>query len=260
MELTEVLYARERGVVTITLNRPDIDNKMTTQTYQEVREALRSAEADEEAGVVVLTGAGTKAFSVGGDFGAHKARTPANFRRHLGVLMDVAMLIRNCGKPVIAAVNGLCFGGAHQMVLLCDLTIAAENARFGQHGVRRGTAPIFWGTQILPRIVGEKRAREIAFLCFEYDAQEALRMGLVNKVVPQAELMAETRRWCDRLLEMSPTGLRIAKTSLNYGSDLHYSGVWHAREMLAMVAGTPEFAEAVDSDRAGRPPRWTAGS
>lgn len=259
MELTEVLYGRERGVVTITLNRPEADNTMTTRTYLEVREALRAAEADEEAGVLVLTGAGSKAFSVGGDFQAHKARTPANFRRHLGVLMDVAVLIRNCGKPVIAAVNGLCFGGAHQMVLLCDLTIAAENARFGQHGVRRGTAPIFWGTQLLPRIVGEKRAREIAFLCFEYDAQEALRMGLVNKVVPQEELMAETRRWCDRLLQMSPTGLRIAKTSLNYGSDQHYAGVWHAREMLAMVAGTAEFAEAVDSDREGRPPRRRAG-
>lgn len=254
MSHKDIRYAVNGGVARITINRPDVDNMMTTRTYEELLVALRDAEAEPRAGVVVLRGAGAKAFSVGGDFRAHSGRTAIGFRQHLGLLMNVAMAIRNNGKPVIAAVNGNCFGGAHQLVLLCDLAIAAEHARFGQHGLRRGAAPIFWGTQLLPRIVGEKRAREMIFLCREYTAHDALAMGLVNKVVPLEHLDGEVDRWCRELLTMSPQGLRIAKTSVNYGSDLHYAAIWHARELLSMVAGTPEFKTAVDAHLAGKTP------
>src|SRR3712207_6244929 len=144
----------------------------------------------------------------------------------------------------------------NQVALLDALTIASGNARFGQHGARLGSLPSLWGTQLLPLAVGEKKAREIVFMCWEYSAEEALSMGLVNRVVEDAELEAEVRRWTERLLEMSPRSLRFAKTSLNFGSDLHAAGVWHGRDALAEWAGSEEQREAVESWREGRRPRW----
>ena len=255
MGFEDIRYQVDRGVAYIVLSRPERNNMLTTATYRELLEAFRAAEADGSVGVVVLTAEG-EVFSVGGDFSVHRRRTKSDFRQHLGLLMEIATKIRTLGKPVIAAVNGPCFGGAHQLVLLCDLTIASETARFGQHGVRRGTAPIFWGTQLLPRIVGEKRAREIVFLCREYTADEAHAMGLVNKVVPRDRLMEEVRAWCDELLHMSPRGLRLAKVSLNAASDMLYSAIWHAREFLSDAAGSDELSEGVAALEEGRLPNF----
>lgn len=229
-------------------------NKMTTTTYDELSTCLRWAGSQRSARVVVLTG--EPDFSAGGDWALHRERDRQNFRDHLLLLFETSVIMRTMGRPVIAAVRGRCTGGMHQIALLADLTLAAEDAVFGQHGCRTGSWPIFWGTQLLPRIVGEKRAREIIYLSFEYSAQEALQMGLVNRVVPGDQLDSLVEQWCRRLKEASPRSLRFAKTSLNAGSDLNWTAVWHARDALAEFAGTEEWYEAIDSYLEGREPRW----
>jgi enoyl-CoA hydratase/carnithine racemase len=245
----------ERGVATLRIGTGRPENQMTTDTYRDLLAATRWAADEPRVRVLVLAGAGAD-FSVGGDHARHRERDVHDFRAHLSILLELATSLRTNGKPVIAAVRGRCTGGMNQVALLADLTIASENARFGQHGARLGSLPSIWGTQLLPLVVGEKRAREIVFMCWEYSAEEARQLGLVNRVVPDDELETEVRRWADRLLEMSPRSLRIAKTSLNFGSDLHAAGVWHGRDVLAEFAGTAEQREAVDSYLEGRPPSW----
>jgi enoyl-CoA hydratase/carnithine racemase len=245
----------EHGLATLRIATGRPENQMTTDTYSDLLAAARWAADERSVRVVCVIGDGPD-FSVGGDHRAHRDRDVHDFRRHLALLLELATVIRTMGKPVIAAVRGRCTGGMNQVALVADLTIASETARFGQHGSRLGSLPSIWGTQLLPLAVGEKRAREIVFMCWEYAAEEALAMGLVNRVVPDAELEAEVRRWADRLLEMSPRSLRVAKTSLNLGSDMRSAGVWHARDMLAEFAGTDEQREAVDSHLEGRSPVW----
>jgi 1,4-dihydroxy-2-naphthoyl-CoA synthase len=238
--------------IVVTTNRPG--NMMGTDTYTDLFNAVRWAASERRARVVVITGRPN--FSVGGDWAAHKERDVQSFRDHLALLLDISIKVRTMGRPVIAAVRGRCTGGMNQLAAQADLTIASENAVFGQHGCRTGSFPAFWGTQLLPLIVGEKRAREIVFMSWEYTAQEALSMGLVNRVVPDGQLEAEVERWCERLIEMSPRSLRFAKTAMNYGSDQRWAGVWHGRDALAEFAGTPEWEEAIDSYLEKRPPRW----
>jgi enoyl-CoA hydratase/carnithine racemase len=245
----------QRGVATLVVGTGRPENQMTTETYTDLLVAARWAAAEPRVRVVVLTGAGAD-FSVGGDHARHRDRDVEGFRAHLAVLLELATVLRTSGKPVIAAVRGRCTGGMNQVALIADLTIASDTARFGQHGARLGSLPSLWGTQLLPLAVGEKRAREIVFMCWEYTAEEAREMGLVNRVVPDAQLEAEVHRWADRLIEMSPRSLRMAKTSLNLGSDLRSAGVWHGREILAEFAGSPEQREAVDSYLEGRAPQW----
>jgi enoyl-CoA hydratase/carnithine racemase len=250
-----VTVACERGVATLRVGTGRAENQMTTETYGDLLAAARWAAGEPRVRVIVLIGAG-RDFSVGGDHARHRERDVHDFRAHLGLLLELATSLRTNGKPVIAAVRGRCTGGMNQVALIADLTIASETARFGQHGSRLGSMPSLWGTQLLPLAVGEKRAREIVFMCWEYTAHEAREMGLANRVVPDAELEAEVRRWTDRLLEMSPRSLRMAKTSMNFGSDLRSAGVWHGREILAEFAGTPEQREAVDSYLENRLPSW----
>jgi enoyl-CoA hydratase/carnithine racemase len=245
----------ERGVATLVIGTGRPENQMTTDTYRDLLAATRWAADEPRVRVLVLTGAGAD-FSVGGDHARHSQRDVHDFRAHLSVLLEIATALRTNGKPVIAAVRGRCTGGMNQVALIADLTIASETARFGQHGARLGSLPSLWGTQLLPLAVGEKRAREIVFMCWEYSAVEARDLGLVNRVVPDAELEAEVRRWADRLLEMSPRSLRMAKTSLNFGSDLRAPGLWHGRDILGEFAGSPEQREAVESYLEGRPPAW----
>ena len=254
-ELASVRVDVERAVARLVIGTGLDENRMTTDTYRDLLTAARWAAEEPRIRVVVLTGAGEH-FSVGGDHARHTERDVHDFRAHLALLLELATTLRTMGKPVIAAVRGRCTGGMHQVALLADLTLAGESARFGQHGARLGSLPNLWGTQLLPLAIGEKRARELVFLCWEYDAAEALQLGLVNRVVPDEALEAEVRRWCDRLLEMSPRSLRFAKTSLNLGSDLHAPGVWHGRDALAEWAGSSEQREAVASHLAGRPPIW----
>jgi enoyl-CoA hydratase/carnithine racemase len=250
-----VAASLERGVARLRIGTGRPENQMTTETYRDLLACARWAADAEGVRVIVLTGAGAD-FSVGGDHRKHTERSVASFRAHLSVLLELATVLRTCGKPVLAAVRGRCTGGMNQVALLADLTIASATARFGQHGARLGSLPSLWGTQLLPLAVGEKKAREIVFLCWEYSAEEALEMGLVNRVVEDADLEAEVDRWTERLLEMSPRSLRFAKTSLNFGSDLHASGVWHGRDVLAEWAGSDEQREAVESHLEGRRPNW----
>ena len=165
--------------------------------------------------------------------------------------------MRNCGVPIIARVRGYCIGGGNELNMACDLTISGTSGRFGQAGPRIGTAPLWWGCQVLPRVVGEKRAREILYLTRQYSADEALAMGLCNAVVPDEELDAEVGRWCDEILRRSPQGLRLAKIALNASTDRLYSSVQHGLELMTLnhVFG-PEPREGIAGFQEGRPADW----
>lgn len=254
MPYQDVKYEKRDGVATVTINRPEIDNAMSTHTFREIGDAFKEAEADGTVGVVVLTGAGDRAFTVGGVVKDHTGRGPGQHRLHFRQLMDTTTIIRTVGKPTIAAVNGSAIGSGQQLQLICDLSIAAERAVFGQHGSKRAGAPLLWGTQLLTYYVGEKKAREMIFMSREYTAREAEAMGLINKVVPDDELYPEVDRWCQELLGMSPTSLRMLKVSLNYKGDLAYPAMWHAREMLDLFTGTEERREGTAAWVAGRKP------
>ncbi len=219
MKYTDILYEKQDGVAWITINRPEVRNAFRTRTVHELTDAFVDARWDRAVGVVVLTGAGDKAFCAGGD---QKERGAGGYATDGDRPMDVDSLhnaIRHCPKPVIAMVNGYAVGGGHVLHVLCDLTIAADTAIFGQTGPRVGSVDAGFGTGYLARVVGEKKAREIWYLCRQYTAQEALAMGLVNRVVPLSQLRAETEQWCRELLDKSPTALALAKQSFNLDSE-----------------------------------------
>lgn len=252
----DVLFTRNSGIATITINRPEVLNALRGQTYQDLIDAMRVAADDDEIGVIVLTGSGDRAFSSGGDVKGQASRTVSAGRKHLHRMMELSALLRNCGKPTIAAVKGYAIGGGHELHLMCDITIASDRAIFGQVGPRVGSVPIWGATQMLARMVGEKKAREIMFLCRKYTAAEALEMGLVNKVVPHEDLMKEVDSWCEEILDKSPQSLRIAKTSMNFESDLLYSSYLHGIEMLALTYGNEENLEGVHAFLEKRPPDY----
>ncbi|MDA2953146.1 MAG: enoyl-CoA hydratase-related protein [Actinomycetota bacterium] len=252
----DILYETGNGRTTITINRPERLNAFRAKTILELGEALEAAADDEAVGVVVLTGAGERAFCVGGDV-SDPTRTAAE-KRHLHTLSHrVANAIRNNGKPVIAKVRGYCIGGGNELNVMCDLTLSGESGRFGQAGPKIGSAPLWWGCQLMPSVVGEKKAREILFLVRQYDAYEAERMGLVNKVVPDDQLDALVDEWCDEILRKSPQGLRLAKIAMNTATDALYSSVQHGLELVALnhVYG-PEPKEGIASFQEKRPADW----
>src|SRR5690242_21081872 len=206
MTYTDILYEKKNGVAWITINRPEVRNAFRTRTVAELTDAFVDARWDPAVGVAVLTGAGDRAFCSGGD---QKERGQGGYQKDQRP-MDVEALhsaIRHIPKPVIARVNGYAIGGGHVLHVLCDLSIAAESAVFGQTGPRVGSVDAGFGSAYLARVVGEKRAREIWFLCRRYDAATAERWGLVNRVVPPGELRAEARRWADELPALPPTAL-----------------------------------------------------
>ncbi len=208
------------GIAKITINRPQVRNAFRPQTVMELKRAFDDARDDASIGVVILTGAGDEAFCSGGD---QKVRGEGGYVGSDGIprlnILDVQRQIRTLPKPVIAMVAGYAIGGGHVLHLLCDLTIAAENARFGQTGPKVGSFDGGYGASYMARIVGQKKAREIWFLCRQYGAQEALQMGLVNTVVPLAELERETIKWCREILANSPMALRFLKAALNADCD-----------------------------------------
>jgi dihydroxynaphthoic acid synthetase len=254
VDFQDILYEKQDGVATVTLNRPEAGNRVTTHTMGEVAEAFLDAEGDDSIGVAVLTGKGREAFHSGGEWGVHRERTQTNFRQHIAKALHAYTIIRNLGKPVICAVNGRAEAGGNQIAATCDFTIAADHAVFCQHGMKHGSAPFLWGIQILPLIIGEKRAREMLIMCREYTAQEAYEIGLVNKVVPYEELYAETDRWCQHILNLSPQSVRLCKTSMNFRSDLHYPAIYHGREFMGLMAGSDELVEGATSAVEGREP------
>lgn len=252
----DILYETGNGRATITINRPERLNAFRAKTILELGEAFEAAADDESVGVVILTGAGERAFCVGGDV-ADPTRTAAE-KRHLHTISHrVANAIRNNGKPVIAKVRGYCIGGGNELNVMCDLTLSGESGRFGQAGPKIGSAPLWWGCQLMPSVVGEKKAREILFLVRQYDAYEAERMGLVNKVVPDDQLDALVDEWCDEILRKSPQGLRLAKIAMNTATDALYSSVQHGLELVALnhVYG-PEPKEGIASFQEKRPADW----
>src|SRR5881296_1997126 len=216
MQFQDIIYEKKEGIATITINRPQVRNAFRTLTVDELVAAFQDAWWDHSVGVVIFTGAGDKAFCAGGD---QSERGRGGYdTAAVGHEMNVEGLhniIRNIPKPVIAAVNGFAIGGGHVLHVICDITLAADTARFGQTGPRVGSFDAGYGSAYLARVVGEKKAREIWFLCRQYDAQTAERWGLVNRVVPARELRAEVRRWADEILALSPTALRFLKQSFN---------------------------------------------
>ena len=216
----DILYDSWEGIAKITINRPEVRNAFRPQTVVEMSKAFEAARDDPQIGVVILTGAGTEAFCSGGDqsIRGDDGYVDSGGTGRLNVL-DLQIQIRRLPKPVVAMVAGYAIGGGHVLHVVCDLTVAADNARFGQTGPRVGSFDGGYGAGLLARMVGQKKAREIWFLCEQYDAQQALGMGLVNKVVPLAELEKETLAWCRRMLELSLLALRLLKAGLNAADD-----------------------------------------
>ncbi|HWP67107.1 MAG TPA: 1,4-dihydroxy-2-naphthoyl-CoA synthase [Candidatus Limnocylindria bacterium] len=258
MTYGDILYEAADGIAWITINRPEVLNAFRARTVDELIHAFRTAWADPDVGVVVLTGSGDRAFSTGGD---QRDRTAEGYGAGTGIGLDMHGLhgvIRAIPKPVIAMVNGYAIGGGHVLHVLCDLTIAADTAIFGQVGPKVGSVDPGFGTAYLARLVGEKKAREIWYLCRRYSAAEALEMGLVNTVVPAAELRSETEKWCRELLEKSPTALKLAKQSFNADTE-HIAGLTELGfSALELYYATPEAQEGRDAFLERRPPRFRA--
>jgi 2-ketocyclohexanecarboxyl-CoA hydrolase len=253
--LEDVRYEVERGLAWITIDRQERMNAFRARTVEELIRCLKAAWASPEVGVACLTGAGDRAFCTGGDQ-KQRAETGDYGPSESGLFEVEALhrLIRELPKPVIAAVNGYAIGGGHVLHVLCDLTIAADTAVFGQTGPRVGSFDAGFGTAYLARVVGEKRARELWMLCRRYDARTAERWGLVNQVVPAAELRAEVRRWADEILALSPTALRFVKQSFNADTE-HMAGIGQlAFSGLDQFAGSDEAREGVEAFAAKRAP------
>lgn len=216
----DIKYHKLGGIAKITINRPEVRNAFRPLTVKELMSAFDEARNDETIGVIILTGEGTKAFCSGGD---QKVRGKAGYRDEAGVeglnVLELQRQIRTCPKPVVAMVAGYAIGGGHVLHLICDLTIAADNAIFGQTGPKVGSFDGGYGASYLARVVGQKKAREIWFLCRQYTARQALEMGLVNVVVPLSRLEKETVKWCHEILEHSPLALRCLKSALNADCD-----------------------------------------
>jgi naphthoate synthase len=219
-EFEDILYDTSGGIAKVTINRPEVRNAFRPKTLFELSDAFNIARDDPDIGVIIFTGAGDEAFCSGGD---QRVRGDDGYKDEKGVgrlnVLDLQVQIRRTPKPVIAMVAGYAIGGGHVLHVVCDLTVAADNARFGQTGPRVGSFDGGYGAGLLARMVGQKKAREIWYLCEQYDADEALRMGLVNKVVPLAELEEATVAWANRMLEMSPLALRMLKGAFNADTD-----------------------------------------
>ncbi len=220
-DFSDITYHKAEGVARIAINRPHVHNAFRPETLEQIMAALQLARLDREVGVIILTGTGTQAFCSGGDQkvrGEHGGYKDGSGVNHLNAL-DLQRMIRTLPKPVVAMVAGWAIGGGNVLQLVCDLTIAADNARFGQTGPRVGSFDAGFGAGIMARTVGMKKAKEIWFLCRQYDAQQALEIGMVNVVVPLERLEAETLQWCREMLRHSPTALRVLKAGFNADTD-----------------------------------------
>lgn len=259
MEYEDVLYDVDGAAGIITINRPDRLNAFRAKTTEELIHAFKRAWADHSVRAVILTGAGDKAFCVGGDVkqradsGDYGPTDNGLFEGHY-----LHKLMRDLPKPVIAAVNGLAIGGGHVLHVICDMSIAAEHARFGQAGPRVGSFDAGFGTNFLARVIGEKRAREIWMMLRQYDAEQAERWGLVNAVVPGDKLMDEAKAWVAHLAGLSPTALRAIKHAFNADTD-HQVGIQNlGGAMLDLFSTTPEAEEGLSAFLEKRPPDFSA--
>jgi len=250
----DLIVTGEGGVATVAINRPKVLNAMRAETVEELIRAIDEAGWDKSIGVIVLTGTG-KAFCTGGDQSAHEGKY--NGRGTIGMPIEALQsLIRDVPKPVIARVHGYAIGGGNVLATLCDLTIASESAVFGQVGPKVGSVDPGFGTAYLARVVGEKKAREIWYLCRRYTAKEALAMGLVNTVVPDDQLDAEVAKWCAEILERSPSAIAIAKRSFNADTESIRALSWMGMQTLSFYYDTEESREGVRAFLEKRKPEF----
>jgi 2-ketocyclohexanecarboxyl-CoA hydrolase len=258
-ELEDVTYVVDNGLATVTINRPDRYNAFRARTVDEIVACFKAAWGSPEVGVVCLTGAGGKAFCTGGD--QKQRMETGDYGPSDSGLFEIEALhrvIRDIPKPVIAAVDGFAIGGGHVLHLICDLTISSDTSTFGQNGPRVGSYDAGLGTGYLARVVGEKRAREIWFLCRRYSAQQALEWGLVNKVVPADQLQAEVRSWADEILQLSPTAIKVLKQSLNLDTEQFVSVGHLAFTSLKLFGETAEANEGIAAFNEKRKPDFSA--
>lgn len=254
-DYTDILYEERDGAAWITINRPKVYNAFRAETCEELIDAIQTAGWDKKIGVIILAGAGDKAFCTGGDQSAHDGSYGG--RGTIGLpVEDLHSAIRDVPKPVIARVQGYAIGGGNVMATVCDLTIASEKAVFGQVGPKVGSVDPGWGTAYLARIVGEKKAREIWYLCRQYSAAEAMEMGLVNTVVPHDQLDAEVEKWAAEIMAKSPTAIAIAKRSFNADSENIRAIGQLGFESLALFYDTDESKEGVNAFLEKRPPEF----
>jgi 2-ketocyclohexanecarboxyl-CoA hydrolase len=255
MNYNDILYEARGPAAWITINRPEKYNAFRGSTCEELIHAFNRAGWDKQIAAIVLTGAGNKAFCTGGDQSAHDGAYDG--RGTIGLpVEDLQTIIRDVPKPVIARVNGFAIGGGNVLVTCCDLAIASSTAVFGQVGPKVGSVDPGFGTALLARVVGEKKAREIWFLCRRYSAEDALKMGLVNAVVPPEELDAEVERWCAEIAALSPTAISIAKKSFNMDSEQIRGISAMGMQALSLFYQTEESREGVKAFLEKRPPKF----
>ena len=255
MEYEDILYTAADGVATIAINRPKVMNAFRGRTCEELIRAFNKAGWDKSIGVIVLTGTGDRAFCTGGDQSAHDGNYDG--RGIIGLpVEELQSIIREVPKPVIARVQGYAIGGGNVLATICDFTIASEKAQFGQVGPKVGSVDPGFGTAYLARVVGEKKAREIWYLCRRYGAAEAAAMGLVNKVVPDDQLDAEVESWCREIMDRSPAAIAIAKRSFNADSD-SIAGIGAlGMQALKIYYDTEESKEGVRAFNEKRKPEF----
>lgn len=245
-EYGEILYEVMDNVAWITINRPEVKNAFREQTLDELAEAFNRTREDPSIAAAVVSGAGG-AFSAGGDFHAMMKLNKANSYMWNDRMLKVAMTIRNLPIPVIAMVEGPCVGGGHELMLWCDLVIAAEDSTFGQTGARVGACPTVGATQYIAKLIGERRAKEMIFLCKTYSGKEAAEIGLANIAVPADQLRAKVEEVCRQIIGYSSQTIRATKVSLNFDSDALYPSWQHGMELLANIWGTEESMEGMNA-------------
>jgi dihydroxynaphthoic acid synthetase len=250
----EIIFEVKDDVAWITINRADVMNAFREQTLDELIEAVKSTREDASIVCAVITGAGDKAFSAGGDFHAMMKLNRANAMHWNDRMLGLAMAIRGVPIPVIAMVHGYCMGGGHELALWCDLVISADDGVFGQTGARVGACPTVGATQYIPRLIGDRKAKEMIFLCRTFSGEEAVQVGLINKVVPKAKLREETEAWCQQMKGYSGQTLRATKKSLNFESDELYASWQQGMELLAEIWGSEESLEGMNAFMEKRKP------
>ena len=243
MHCQDILVERKNGIGRITLNRPETLNALRTQTLKEIAALLTEWSKDPSIGVIVLTGTGDKAFCVGGDISEMQNFGRSGGKAFSKLCLDLTKVLFRLPVPLIARVNGYCLGGGHELNVMCDISIASDKAIFGQTGIKVGLLPVWSSPAILPRIIGEKKSREMVFLGKKYTAHEALTMGLINTVVPHDQLDQETDRWCQQILEMSPQALRLTKKCLNWEWEQRKPLFEEGARLLSKTYLSEEFLE-----------------
>ena len=255
MSFEDIEYAVRDGVAEVTIARPEKLNAVRVATLREMREAIAAANDDGDVGVVVLTGAGERAFCSGGELTF--PLDPQEDRRFMREALRLSEEMRGGGKPLIAKIRGYCIGGGNEINMQCDISIAAASAKFGHTGPKIGSVPVWYGIQTLLTSVGEKRTREIVYLCRQYTAEQALQWGWINAAVPADELDATVTQWCQEILAKGPSAVRLAKLYINSLSDTQHASVYQGVESILMLHSTDEAAEGMSAFAEKRAPDYT---